>query len=94
MKDRSGKEEHIGAHFIEPTLCLAVEKLPEGPARQYEIKVDGYQAIGVRMKSGVELWSRNRRDFSRRFANVAARTLSKVNLMDTSNRLVEAGRRR
>ena len=48
-------------------LCLAVEKLPEGPAWQYEVKLDGYRAIGVRTKSGVELWSRNNRDFSHRY---------------------------
>src|SRR5580704_14402417 len=67
MKDRSGK---FGAHFIEPMLCLAVDKLPEGPAWQYEVKLDGYRAIGVRTKAGVELWSRNKRDFSRRFREV------------------------
>src|SRR5260370_9538149 len=60
------------AGFFEPMLCLAVEKLPEGPAWQYEVKLDGYRAIGVRTRSGgVELWSRNKRDFSRRFANIA-----------------------
>jgi bifunctional non-homologous end joining protein LigD len=65
------------AGFFEPMLCLAVEKLPEGPAWQpegpawqYEVKLDGYRAIGVRTKSGVELWSRNKRDFSRRFPNI------------------------
>ena len=52
-------------------LCLAVEKLPEGPAWQYELKLDGYRAIGVRTKAGVELWSQNKHDFSRRFPNVA-----------------------
>lgn len=46
-------------------------KLPEGPAWQYEVKLDGYRAIGVRTKAGVELWSRSMRDFSRRFPNVA-----------------------
>jgi ATP-dependent DNA ligase len=51
-------------------LCLAVDKLPEGPAWQYEVKLDGYRAIGVRTKTGVELWSRNKRDFSRRFREV------------------------
>src|ERR1700691_1775729 len=59
------------AQFIEPMLCLAVDKLPEGPAWQYEVKLDGYRAIGFRTKTGVELWSRNRRDLSRRFQNVA-----------------------
>ncbi len=52
-------------------LCLAVEKLPEGPGWQNEVKLDGYRAIGVRTRAGVELWSRNRRDFSRRFPKVA-----------------------
>jgi len=59
------------AGFFEPMLCLAVETLPEGPAWQYEVKLDGYRAIGVRTRSGVELWSRNKRDFSRRFPNIA-----------------------
>jgi ATP-dependent DNA ligase len=71
MKERSGKPVHIGAFFIEPMLCLAVEKLPEGAVWQYEVKLDGYRAIAVRTKAGLELWSRNKRDFSRRFQNVA-----------------------
>jgi ATP-dependent DNA ligase len=72
MRERSGKSERIGAYFIEPMLCLAVEKLPEGLVWQYEVKLDGYRAIGVGTKAGVELWSRNKRDFSRRFPNVAS----------------------
>jgi len=71
MKERSGKAQEISACFFEPMLCLSVEKLPEGPAWQYEVKLDGYRAIGVRTKTGVELWSRSKRDFSSRFPNVA-----------------------
>jgi ATP-dependent DNA ligase len=71
MRERGGNAERASACFIEPMLCLAVEKLPEGPGWQYEVKLDGYRAIGVRTKTGVELWSRNKRDFSRRFPNVA-----------------------
>ena len=71
MSQRGGNAECAGACFIEPMLCLAVEKLPEGPAWQYEVKLDSYRAIGIRTKAGVELWSRNKRDFSRRFQNVA-----------------------
>ena len=59
------------AGFIEPMLCLGVEKLPEGPAWQYEVKLDRYRAIAVRTKTGVELWSRNKKDLSRRFPNAA-----------------------
>src|SRR5580658_11008335 len=71
MRERGGNAERASACFIKPMLCLAVEKLPEGPAWQYEVKLDGYRAIAVRTKSGVELWSRNKRDFSRRFPKVA-----------------------
>jgi hypothetical protein len=35
------------AHFIEPMPCLAVQKLPEGEAWQYELKLDGYRALAV-----------------------------------------------
>jgi bifunctional non-homologous end joining protein LigD len=68
MKERSAKPESIGACFIEPMLCLAVDKLPEGPPWEYEVKLDGYRAIAVRTKAGVELWLRTRsisRDVSR-----------------------------
>ena len=62
---------HVSAPFIEPMLCLAVDKLPEGPAWRYEVKLDGYRAVAVRTKTDVEFWSRNKRDFSRRFPKVA-----------------------
>ncbi len=45
------------ARFFEAMLCLTAYKLPEGPTWQYEVKLDGYRAIGVRTKVGVELWS-------------------------------------
>jgi ATP-dependent DNA ligase len=34
------------ARFVEPMQCLAVAKLPEGPDWEYEIKFDGYRALG------------------------------------------------
>src|SRR5271155_4141431 len=71
MRERGGNAERVSACFIEPMLCRAVEKLPEGPGWQYEVKLDGYRAIAVRTKTSVELWSRNKRDFSRRFPKIA-----------------------
>ena len=59
MRERGGKAERASACFIEPMLCLAVQKLP-GPAWQYEVKLDGYRAVGVRSKAGVELWPLSR----------------------------------
>ena len=53
-------------------LCLTADRLPEGPAWQYEVKLDGYRAIAVRTKTGVELWSRNKRDFRAVFRRARA----------------------
>jgi hypothetical protein len=48
--------------FIEPMLALAVTKLREGPAWSYELKFDGYRAIGVKATGPVRLFSRNGKD--------------------------------
>jgi len=40
--------EKISVVFIEPMLALAVTKLPEGPAWTYELKFDGYRALGLK----------------------------------------------
>jgi bifunctional non-homologous end joining protein LigD len=71
MKEDHSKQARVAATFIGPMLCLAADKLPEGPGCQYEVKLDGYRAIGIRTKTGVELWSRKKRDFSRRFPHIA-----------------------
>jgi ATP-dependent DNA ligase len=57
--------------FIEPMLAAAVTKLPEGPAWTYELKFDGYRALGVKANGTVRLLSRNGKDFSKRFASIA-----------------------
>jgi bifunctional non-homologous end joining protein LigD len=65
------------AHFIEPMQCLAVAKLPEGRDWEYEIKLDGYRALGIRSGGSARLVSRNGNDFSARFPSIA-RSLSKL----------------
>jgi DNA ligase D-like protein (predicted ligase) len=57
--------------------CLAVAKLPEGPDWEYEVKLDGYRALGIRKEGSARLLSRNGNDFSARFPSIA-RSLSKL----------------
>ena len=57
--------------FIEPMLALAVTKLPEGPAWAFELKFDGYRALGVKANGTIQLLSRNGKDFTKRFASIA-----------------------
>src|SRR5687768_5614087 len=55
------------ASFIEPMLLLRTSKLPEGDAWLYELKYDGYRALGIKTSGRVRLVSRNDNDFSTRY---------------------------
>jgi ATP-dependent DNA ligase len=52
-------------------LCEGAERPPEGREWRYELKLDGYRAIGRKSGRSIQLWSRNQKDFSRRFPAIA-----------------------
>jgi ATP-dependent DNA ligase len=51
--------------------CLLASRLPEGSDWNYEVKLDRYRAIGVRTRNETLLWSRNRKNFNKRFPQIA-----------------------
>jgi DNA ligase D-like protein (predicted ligase) len=51
-------------------LCQSTELPPEGPDWRYELKLDGFRAIGRKAGRTAQLWSRNQKDFTRRFPSV------------------------
>jgi DNA ligase D-like protein (predicted ligase) len=53
-------------------LLLPTTKLPEGPNWAYEVKLDGYRALGIKSNGRVQLRSKNNKDFSRKYMPVAA----------------------
>jgi DNA ligase D-like protein (predicted ligase) len=57
--------------LIEPMLSLAVAKLPEGPEWTYELKFDGYRALGLKRDGRAQVLSRNGKDFTARFTSIS-----------------------
>ena len=57
---------------VSPMLCTLVEEPFDRKDWLFEIKWDGYRAIGSKYKSNVELYSRNQKDFSRYDAVIEA----------------------
>jgi bifunctional non-homologous end joining protein LigD len=51
--------------------CLPVEKIPEGDAWTYELKLDGYRMIAVKSGGRLTLRSRRGTDMTKRFEDVA-----------------------
>jgi ATP-dependent DNA ligase len=65
------RSANVTARFVEPMQCLPVAKLPEGPNWEYEVKFDGYRALGIKGGGRVKLMSRNENDLAARFPILA-----------------------
>lgn len=57
--------------IVHPMLCTLVDEPFDGPEWFFEIKWDGYRAVGNKHKGIVGLYSRNHQDFTGKFAPVA-----------------------
>jgi bifunctional non-homologous end joining protein LigD len=55
---------------FEPMLCESAERPHQGREWRYELKLDGFRAIGRKSGRIAQLWSRNQKDFTRRFPGV------------------------
>lgn len=59
------------AAFVEPMKAILVDDLPRGGDWVYEIKFDGVRALAVKKGKAVKLISRNARDFTTKFSEIA-----------------------
>src|SRR5262245_19078108 len=51
-------------------LLLSADELPEGESWAYELKLDGYRALGVKTGGRVILRSRNDKDFNSKYPGI------------------------
>src|SRR5438093_3733161 len=57
--------------FIPPQLATLQDKPPEGDRWLHELKFDGYRMLCHLDRGRVRFWSRNRKDWSHKFAHLA-----------------------
>lgn len=81
--------------FVEPMMAKAVVELPEGLDWQYEVKWDGYRALGIKDGDAVRLLSRRNNDLSDKFPDIVAalRQLETGVIVDGEVVALEAGGR-
>ncbi|MDB6154556.1 MAG: ATP-dependent ligase [Chthoniobacteraceae bacterium] len=56
--------------FVEPMTATLVNEVPSHGEWIYEIKLDGYRALALKVGRDVHLMSRNAKDFARRFPDI------------------------
>ena len=62
--------------FVQPESATLVKKAPSGDGWLHEIKFDGYRAISRIEKGAVTMYSRNGKDWTKRYGTLAAEVAS------------------
>jgi ATP-dependent DNA ligase len=60
------------AAFIKPMECLSASKLPEGEQWVYEVKLDGYRTVAVKVDLDLILYSRREKVLNKQFPDIVA----------------------
>lgn len=71
LPDLSKYPKKVAPEHVRPMLCTLVDEPFSKPGWLFEIKWDGYRAIGAKHKDQIELYSRNGNDFSKKYPPVA-----------------------
>jgi bifunctional non-homologous end joining protein LigD len=71
IKELPGARKAPMPDFVPPQLATLVKKPPEGEEWFHELKFDGYRMVCHLNRSDVHFWSRNGKDWTAKFPNLA-----------------------
>lgn len=64
--------QQVRIAFTPPMECVPVDRIPEERGWVYELKLDGFRGQAVRDDDGVRLYSKNGKDFTRKYLQMTA----------------------
>ncbi len=71
LKNIPGARKAVMPNFVSPQLATLVEVPPNGDQWLHELKFDGYRMICHLSRGKTRFWSRNQKDWTEKFPNVA-----------------------
>ena len=71
LKNLPGARKATLPEFVSPQLATLVKEAPRGNEWLHELKFDGYRLLCHLQRGHVRLWTRNRKDWTDKFPNVA-----------------------
>ena len=72
IKELSGARKVAMPEFVSPQLATLVDKPPSGDEWLHELKFDGYRMVCHLNRGKAEFWSRNGKNWTHKFPNLAA----------------------